>query len=317
MRILALTWPTNGKGELMINARRDLLCPAIDGIVDELLQRGHSVICVNLAAEVRDYHAEELSVPGFVSGVPFFRWSEVKNREFDLVWHAIKDPTPAAAVEVVERAMRQLNPDVRVLNPVSKLKDHVKRNYLPVLVSKGVGVPILEPYAGIEDAQGIFDPAKCHPSHNGAHVSHDLGAVRVAQKNCDRFSLRLPEEGVTLKYLNNAGRREAGMRTFVRLPFAAGKCLPGFLYYCPETILTPKSGNAERIEEYTVSVDRGGKLSGAMHELGVDIAHIEAIDFPNGDLQVFDVNPFPSSSGRTLTPLSAAIAQRITQVFDL
>ena len=301
----------------MINARRDLLCPAIDGIVDELLKRGHSVICVNLAAEVAEYSASELALPGFVSGVPYFRWSDVRNRNFDLVWHAIKDPTPGAAVRVVSRVMKDLHPDVRVLNPVAKLRNHVKQNYLPVLQDKGVGAPILESYSAMEDENGVFDPAKCHPPQNGAYVSLDLFAIRVPQKNCDRRSLRMSEEGVTLKYFDNAGLRESGMRTFVRFPFAAGKCLPGFRYYCPEMILTPKSGNAARIEEYVVSVDQGGKISGAMHQLGVDIAHIEAVDFHNGGICVFDVNPFPSSSGRTLTPLSSAIAERLTHVFDL
>ena len=63
MRVFALTRPTADNDELMINRRGDLLCPAVDEILVQLVALGNSVVCVNVAAECRDYCAEQLALP--------------------------------------------------------------------------------------------------------------------------------------------------------------------------------------------------------------------------------------------------------------
>jgi len=315
MRILALTWPTEDKEGLMLNRRRDLLCPAIDGITDELLKLGHSVVYVNLAADCCEYEPADLGRPAWISGLPFYRWHDIRNKNFDLVWHAIKDPTPSQALPYVERVMQELDSRIPVFNSATHLQDHTKRKYLPLLAEKTVGVPILDRYSAMETEDGRLDVKKCHAPSNGAYVSLDRQAIRLHAKNSSRHSLDV--DGITLKYQDNVGRIEPGLRSFFRVPFAAGRCLPGFRYFCPADILCPKSGNAVKTEPFEIDGTPAGTISAAMKELGVDIAHIEGVNIGPASVQVFDVNPFPSSYGRSLTPMSVQIAKRVTQALDL
>ena len=130
MRTLAFLWPTDGKEQLMINNRRDLICPAIDGISNELLSLGVQVIYVNLAAEEYNFPEEELKVPAFILGLPLYRWKNIKNKKFDLIWHAIKDPTPSKVKKHIKNIMKQLDPFIPILNPVSQIKKHTKKKYI-------------------------------------------------------------------------------------------------------------------------------------------------------------------------------------------
>ena len=316
MRILVLTWPTNQRDELMTNARGDLLCPAIDGLVDQLVTQGHTLVCVNVAADCFDFDPNELALPAWASGMQYVRWSQVQKRDFDLVWHGVKVPTPPPAVDAIGKIMQDLPPEIRVLNPVQRMKDFTKRTYLTVLQEHNVGAEILDSYPGIEDENGRFAPKKCHASCQGTFVALDKRAIRVPMHN-KGLGIRNPEGGITLRYYDTAGWHEPGQRTFFRLPFAAGKALEGFRYFCPENIVAPKSGNAKRYEPFSVNYKVGRRLCISMHKLGVDIAHLEGIELKDGTVRIFDVNPFATAIGRTLTPISQRIARHITQVMDL
>ncbi len=166
MRILALMWPTNGREDLMINRRGDMVCPAIDGITDALMELGHTVVYVNL-------HPDDTDLISHISGLKFHRWKNIANRQFDLVWHAIKDPTPEVAIPHVERMMEELQ-GIPVLNPVSSLRHHTKSRYLKLLGEKHVGTPLYPEYAGFLNEQGKLDNSKCMPPSNGAVVSKDV-----------------------------------------------------------------------------------------------------------------------------------------------
>ncbi len=319
MRVLALMWPTDAREELMINRRRDLIVPAIDGITNELLNLGHTVVYVNVAAEEYTYASTDLSLLSYISGLQFKLWADIRNRQFDVVWHAIKDPTPPAAIPHVERIMADL-PEVPVLNPVSQLRSHTKRKYLNALGAKHVGVPLFDEYAGFLNEQGKLDPNKCWPPSSGAHVSKDKTAVRLHATNNARSNLN--DDGVTLRYRDNTGVIREGFRSYFRIPFAAGKCLPGSRYFFHPSVLCPKTGHAVSREDYCVPDMRGGTIAAAMNELGVQIAHLEGLDTGILDsnvnvIEIFDVNPFPTSSGASLTPMSVRIAKRLEQVYDI
>lgn len=316
MRILVLTWPTNAAERLMTNARRDLLCPAADGIVAALLDDQHELVAVNAAADWLEADQAWLELPCWNSGVRLVRWSAVRNRRFDLVWHCVKVPPPAAAVEAVQQITREVVPPTRVLNPIDRMVGCGKYGYLPLLEEFHLGAQVLVGYPPMEDAAGRVDPGKCFPSCNGALVSLDKRAIR-APTHEGRLGLSDPRGGVTMRYYDTEDLREPGLRTFFRVPFAVGKALPGCLYYCPSSILAPKSGNALRWEPFELIEPVSQKVTAAMHRLGVDLAHLEGTDTRDGGVHLFDINPFPTSTGRTLSSMARAMARRITQTLAL
>ena len=314
MRILALTWPTDNKNQLMINRRRDLICPAIDGITNELLSEGHSVLYVNIAAEVFSYDEKELKLLSFISGLPFYRWSNIKNKKFDIIWHAIKDPTPPEAIKPVKKIMKELDSSIPVLNSISYISTHTKRKYISLLREKGVGAIILDNYKKFLKENGDIDEKKCFPSCQAALVSLDKYAIRLHNTNNARINLNA--DGITLRYQNNVGTIKKNLRSYFRVPYASGKCLPGTRYFFPPEILCPKTGQSVESEEYSIPNMTAGTISAAMEQIGVNIAHIEGIN-AGFTVEIFDINPFPSSSGRTLTPMSKKIAKRITQIYNI
>lgn len=314
MKVLCLTFPTfDDEKTLMINARRDLLCPAIDGIVSELLKLGHQVVCVNLATLVHNYSEQELNCPGFISGMKYVGWNEVTNKDFDLIWHAVKDPTPEIVLDKIRVVMQGLSRDIPVINNVESLKDHDKRKYLKVLCERKVGAKIADFIPAQEDLE------KANPTREGAFITKDHKFVRVWLNNSTRGDLFSDKFGITLHFVDTTKLESSqGFRTMFRVPYAEGKCLKGFKYYCPADILCPKTGAAARLEEYEVPEGSSVQIGLAMKEIGVNLAHIEGFE-TNGsrEVAVFDVNPFPSSSGKTLTPMSVQIAKRLEQVYDL
>lgn len=307
MRILALTWPTRGgNDELMINTRRDLICPAIDGLAKALLARGHQVVYVNLAEEVIDYEARDLALPTFVSGLKMHKLSDLTRWDFDLCWHAIMDPTPTRALDLVSEAMTRLPDDIPVMNDARRLCNHRKDTYLPVLATKNIGAELV-----------TSDGVRWKRAEDGSQVSEDGRLVNLRNKNSDGGD---GPDRVAVRYIDNAGVFRPGLRSFFRVPFALGACLPGTRYFFDGGRTCPKSGVAVDSEPY--EAPRSDTIIGAMHELGIDIAHIEGLETGKLDsntpiIKIFDVNPFPTSSGRSMTPMSARIAERIEQVYDI
>jgi hypothetical protein len=316
LRILALTWTTfDDEQELMINSRSDLICPAIDGITNIFLQRGHQVVYVNLFYK----HTHCLS---HISGLPYHRWEDIKNRKFDIVWHAIKDPTPPNAVIEVRKIMSQLPKDIPIWNNVEHLQTHTKRKYVSKLREKNVGAIILEDeLKPFWNEKGQLDfQNKCFPPSQGCYVTKDYNAIRLNNVNSRRIHpLFSPEGGLTLKYHNTANNKlisPDGYRVFFRVPYAAGKCMEGFKYYCPPEILCPKSGAAVKKEPFYIPDMSGGTIGAGLKEIGVDLAHLEGVQ-AGFTVEIFDVNPFPSSAGASLTPISEQIVKRLEQVYDI
>lgn len=316
MRILSLMWPTNGREELMINSRRDMLCPATDGLVDELLNLGHQVVCINIAAEEYDFTVADLACPTMLAGLPCLRWKDVKRKDFDVVWHNIKDPTPPKAIEHVNRITAEFE-GVPIWNDVNHLRTHTKQKYISTLFPLGCAVPIQDNYTQWLGPDGRVDPQKCFPPGAGAYVSLDKAAIRLHLSNNDRsLNMFHRDGGITLRYFDNEGMFHPGLRSFFRVPYAAGKCLEGTRYHCPAEILCPKSGHAKIAEPFSMPAEIGAKAAVGLASIGVTLAHLEGINVRDASY-LFDVNPFPSSFGVSLTPMSVKIAKRLEQVYDV
>lgn len=204
-------------------------------------------------------------------------------------------------------------PDIPVLNNIEQIKTHTKRKYITKLREKGVGAIILDDYDWTDWKN------KTYPPSNNCYVSKDYYAIRLGKQNNNvGGNLFSDEFGITLRYQNTAKRPDAkpGMRSFFRVPYACGKCLEGTMYYCPESVLCPKSGAAVIKEPYSLPEMAAGSVAAAMNELGVDIAHIEGV-LAGFSVEIFDVNPFPTSYGATLYPMSQKIVKRIEQVWNI
>jgi len=305
----------------MINQRGDLLCPAIDGLTNELLKLGHQVLYINLFSEYRELTDKEKNCIGMISGLSFHKWEYVRNRKFDLIWCAIKDPTPKQCLPYLEKVLAEVvaeNPNTPILNDARKLADHTKNKYVGVMRSKNVGAILKteEQVKHLRREDGTWDFTKFHPASQGSYVSLDYETILLSDRNSQRTTLN--EQYCVLKYHNTSKypNAEPGLRTFFRVPYAAGQCMEGFKYWCPENILCPKSGAAVKKAPYSIAEMSAGTISACMKELGVDIAHIEGVE-AGFTVEIFDVNPFPSSAGETLQPMAAKMARRIDQVYCL
>jgi hypothetical protein len=191
MRIAALVWPTfDNETELMINQRGDLLCPAIDGLTNELLKLGHQVLYVNLFQEHRGLTDREKNCIGMISGLSFHKWEYIRNRKFDLIWCAIKDPTPKQCLPYVEKVLAELqaeNPNTPILNDARKLADHTKNKYIKVMRSKNVGAILKteEQVKHLKKPDGTWARAEADdlPGCGGSKHAAALGQLRPLHRH--------------------------------------------------------------------------------------------------------------------------------------
>ena len=118
----------------------------------------------------------------------------------------------------------------------------------------------------------------------------------------------LRHEAIVHRYIDNA---VDGLRSMVRFGYAYGGGFAGFKYFSRRIAF--KSGGAERREAYTVD-DKHRTNRYALTELGIDVCHIDAI--PIGDeLLIIDINPYPTSNGSTLSPITESLVDILEQRF--
>ena len=284
MNILMLVWPPIE----FLNHNKTCIHLALDKIVQLLIGSGHKVQYLCL------YNHPDQHVRYCVSGL--FNSSLNNIVQPDIIWHAVPDPAPIEAIKAIHDLPIDAN---YIINNVASIIDHTKHKYLPLLADAGVGAAILSNYVW----------AGAVPGGHGTRVSLDKKAVLCYSQNNWR---NLERHNITLSYRDNSSN---GLRSFFRVPYAFGKCLTGFKYYCDASILYPKSGNAKNVQQYDIPEPYSTTIATVMGKLGVDIAHLEGLHPTPESIEIFDVNTFPSSEGSTLTPMSKEIVKRLVEVF--
>jgi hypothetical protein len=289
MRILAIVAPYAGTPQAIhLNARGDIVMIAPDRIVDYLLERGHQVVYCLVTGE-------ECPRLACCSGLPLYTESDIKNWEFDLIWHCVKDPTPSQFVPEIRRITARVPRSVPIINNTEFVQHWTKPYYYAAFAAKEIRVPKILP-EGTPVATAPGKPPR---------------ALRVSDRNNDR------ERGkeLTVEFIDNV---KDGSRSFFRVPYCAGKVLPGTRYIFPADAYVAKTGGAIYREPYRVPLQFAIKVATVLTECGIGIAHIEGFPRHDGGVAaVFDVNPFPLSDGATFDPMSKLIAQRLEHVYSI
>ncbi len=290
--LLVYCYPTYG-AELHVDSKNAFVVLAPDEVPAIVLARGHRVEVVNLCPH-------RTTLPLMRSKLVMKQLDEVRPEEFDLGWHMFRDPIQPE-VEALGPSIDAHFPVNRTINHLSNLRQHYKHIYLPTLARHGVGATV----------RTDLDPKTIEWGLEEWSTSVSLCGkyVKVYDYNNNRgnYPERERRSHIVVDYLNGViGDR----RYFFRVGYAAGKLLPGWIYSSLATKLIQKSGTCDQKVPHTVPTQFHAPLIAAFREMGVDAAHIEGT-YVDGQVKIFDVNPYPTSYGKTLHDISDATATAI------
>ncbi|MBW3542984.1 MAG: hypothetical protein KY476_22205 [Planctomycetes bacterium] len=294
-RLLVLCFPTWGRGnQLHRTGRGDAVVLAPDEFLRLLLEAGWTMDVVSLAGRSE--------LPLYRSRLPLKAITDVDFDSYDLYWHMFRDPTQPEVLQMLSQL--KLDDGGRpMINRAEKLCDHHKGRYAPLLAERGLGPEIIDDVGGID-----------------ASTWHQAGSVRISpdrrfiqthkyNNNHGDYPERAPERIVT-RFVEN---EHDGLWSIVRFGVAFGEGFRGFRYWGRSPFV--KSGTAERWEEYAVPERLRAPLAAVLDELGCDVCHVEAV--PLGEsLSVFDINPYPTAEGRTLSQVSAEVVRVLRSRFE-
>ena len=225
------------------------------------------------------------------------RIEEVDLGDYDVVWHMFRDPTQPEVLAELER-LRLDFAGKRILNDVRRLKQHQKRAYLPVLERYGLAPRIIT----------SVRPTPSWTSSQSTFVSPERREISTNVFNNNRGDY--PERGdgrIVTEFVDN---RADGLHSIVRVGYALGGGFRGHQYFSPLPAF--KSGNAVRSQPYSLPERFQGPVAAALNELGCDVCHFEAVPLPDR-IVIFDVNPYPTADGTTLTSITADLAEQLTR----
>lgn len=285
MRLLTLCFPTFGKDNhlhLASDGKKIVLAP--DQFHAELLKAGWTVDVVSLAPPSQ----KRL----FCSGLPLHTAAHVAGQAYDLVWHMFRDPTQPEVLAALKTLPSSLPCPAAPVNDAFRLVHHHKLHYLPILARHGLALPIVD----------VDPPGIDWQLSSGAFVDLQQGLISTQAYNNNRGDYPSRGHGrITLHYIDNSVN---GLRSFVRFGMAFGRGFSGCEYFSRQ--LAFRSGEAEQVRPYRLPQPRQAPLARALAEMGCDVCHVEAV-IKDERLFVFDVNPYPTSHGKTLTDITRAL----------
>lgn len=279
-------------GLIHFDSKNESVVLAPDEMIAILLARGHRVEVVNLAPQ----HTDK---PLMRSKLTMKRREEVEPSQFDLGWHMFRDPIQPEVAALAPLFATDFLPH-RTVNHLVRLCEHYKHHYLPILHKHGVGPQVI----GFEHQSMEWSPEEWSTS-----FSADGKFVRVYDYNNNRgdYPTREKQSRVVVEFLNGViGDR----RYFFRVGYAAGKVLPGWIYSSLATKVIQKSGTCDQKQPHSIPTQFHAPLVAAFTEMGVDAAHIEGT-YVDGQVKIFDVNPYPTSYGKTLKDISDVMVTAI------
>lgn len=291
--LLVLCYPTYSRS-LHLDAKGTSVVLAPDEMLLILTQMGVRVEVVNLSPF-------STSLPLMRSRLAMKALPDVEPHQFDVCWHMFRDPTPPEVLQQADGFIHWF-PRKRVVNHATDLSRFYKRFYLPILERLGIGPQVLD-----------IDPSTLQwlSADHSAAVSTCHRFVRTPDCNNNRgdYPDREARGPVVAAFLDSSC---AGQRSFFRVGYAADKVLPGWMFTTSDDKLILKSGTCRRREQHAVRGDEHAQIIEAMRTMGIDVAHIEGT-YVNGVPMIFDVNPYPTSYGATLSGISRTICEALIE----
>ncbi len=303
-RLLVLCLPTWGtENALHLNSTGQAIVLAPDEMIRLLELTGVAVDVVSIDGSVPEK-------PLMRSGKRLRPLEEIDPTDYDLFWHMFRDPTQPEVLACLEN-LRLDYGGKRILNDVRFLKDHHKWHYLPVLFRHGIGPRVFPQYNRNNTAR-----ANWSSPHYSARVAEIDGKriICTAAFNNNRgdYPARRPRENIYVEYLDNAA---SGVRSFFRVGYALGQVTAGWLYCSEAKLLTQKSGSCKHQVPFQIPLRYHGVIAECLRELGIDVCHLEGL-FIKDRLFLFDINPYPTAHGGTLSVISAEICRCIAEAID-
>lgn len=291
--VLVLCYPTYA-GALHLDSKKHAVVIAPDEMLLFLNRMGHPVHVANLSPF-------QTALPLMRSRMQMTDLNSVDPRQYGVCWHMFRDPTPSQVLEM-SGDFAGWFPRDRVVNHINDLATFDKRAYLPVLERLGVGPHIYKVTP---------DSVKWGRSAYGAAVSLCRRFVRTFNRNNyrDEYGSRTVPDEIVAEFLDSSCN---GERSFFRVGYAAGRVLPGWLYTADAEQLILKTGASKRQEPHRISDDQHPRIVQAMRELGIDAAHLEGTYIRDVAI-LFDINPFPTSYGKTLSSISRCMSETLSE----
>jgi hypothetical protein len=291
MRLLTLCLPTvDREGRMHITGDRLNIVLAPDEFHRFLLQAEWEIDVASLA--------KAGDRPLLCSRLPLRSLAEVRMDQYDVLWHMFRDPTQPEVLQILSELKTCGQP---VINDAFRLADHHKRNYLPIFRRLGIG-------PGVSDD---VRPDSNWLRYGSVRISPDRHWIETFAVNNNRGrSSTHGHERIITEYLDN---QVHGKHSIVRFGVAFGQGFRGFRYWSDRPSF--KTGDATFWEPYAVPEPHRPAIRQALEELGCDVCHVEAV--PVGErLYVFDVNPYPTADGRTLSQITESLATIIARDFQ-
>ncbi len=298
-RLLVMCFPTWGrKNELHRNSTDEWTVLAPDEMIRLLRERGHAVDVVSLMDE-------PIELPLMRSRLKPLTLHQVDFDDYDAFWHMFRDPTQPEVLAQLEAADFAAS-GRPVINDVARFRDLTKWKYLPLLAELGIGPRICAELPADYRASAAWQTSK-----HSARVSKDRKYIQLYATNNNRgdYKDRRAIEKITVEYIDNL---ESGVRSFFRIGFSLGRVCDGWLYCHDDSEEILKSGMCKHRTPFSLPKEYHGPIIQAMQQLGVDVAHIEGL-FKRDKLYVFDINPYPTAHGGTLTRVTEAIVDVIEE----
>ena len=291
--LLVLCYPTFGKNNVIqLNSKSDKIVLAPDEFNNYFKK-------FNLNFDVVSITKEKIILPLMDSGIVPKTLDDIDIKNYKFIWHMFRDPTQPEVLEILKNL--DFSNSI-IINNIDYIKNLFKDNYYEVLNEFNLS-PQVYKNIGFSDISWEY--------HNfGTLISKNKKYISSYSYNNNRgdYTEREQRKKIIAEYIDNVDGN--GNRSFFRIGYSFNKITSGWIYYGTEFSL--KSGNCKIKIPYSISEKYVGDITKAMNRLGVDVCHLEG-NIKNDMLTIFDINPYPTASGNTLSSITEEISKNIVE----
>jgi hypothetical protein len=223
----------------------------------------------------------------------------INPADYGYCWHMFRDPLQP---EVAGLGLPSCIPPHKTINHRLALARHYKHIYLPILHKYNIG-PAVFPF---------LTPTTIEwgPTAHSVAVSLCKKYIKAYDYNNNRgdYPEREKNKDIIVEYLD---AEKDNQRSFFRVGYACGTVTEGWLYTGESIHVIQKTGTCPTKEPHNIPAQFHEPIRKALTEMGIDMAHLEGC-YVNGQLKLFDINPYPTSYGASLTKISEEIADIIS-----